>query len=770
MNKKRVGAGAFLALGLGLLLAGCGGNRAMVQTQAPGAAPMTIAPPVSTPVPMPVAAASDVNRPVADADYQQALADTNGSTVGWRNLDDFYLVAQYQYNHSDWADGLKTYQKILTDMNASPKLDRAQYMVGQVYFQLKNNLPSLSAFQNVLQNYPNSPYAASSQQMMETMIQYSLSLDELKRFEANYPGSPLKCSTLFQLGSREAQAGDSTDAVQTLNSYLQQCPQHPSASAAQLLLQSMRDQQKGKTWRLGVLAPLSGRFKGFGQSFVNGITLAFEQAAQSGVPHKMTLAVVQDTAGDSLKAVKLFQQMTQDGSVDAILGPVVKSEIDAVAPLVNQQKILLLASTYPVDGLSGIGPYIFSNSMTNEMQGRAMGHYAVEHLGLKRFGLFYPDDGYGQTLSQAFTQTVEALGATVTAQDTYEPNSTDFQKQIADLGGQNPESAKENDRENQRKQDELHYNLGKEIQKFLFKAQQADPTSSTVAFVAPAEALANTNSPSIQKDVNAVLMADIQTAKGYTLRSDDLVQQAMTRLPVEFRGTTLPVSADQWNDVAEDLQASVIVTGRIFGTNPSTDTTETTWDYSLELEAFQTDPKSGQVTKLAGDKLSFSVFKPLSQVPANLKYDALYLPAHTVEVPLIASQLHYYNLNPILLGGHLWQNDSVLQEGAKDVEGSYFVTGFFPDSQQGTTKDFVTAYLQRFAAKPDLVAAEAYDAAKLLIKAGDTATSQDDLRNQLMAIKDFDGVGGKTSFNGHAEADKEVPVIQIKDGKYQQVQ
>ena len=218
------------------------------------------------------------------------------------------------------------------------------------------------------------------------------------------------------------------------------------------------------------------------------------------------------------------------------------------------------------------------------------------------------------------------------------------------------------------------------------------------------------------------------------------------------------------------LLKHVIVTGRIFGTNPPTDTTETTWDYSLELEAFQTDPKSGQVTKLAGDKLSFSVFKPLSQVPANLKYDALYLPAHTVEIPLIASQLHYYNLNPILLGGHLWQNDSVLQEGAKDVEGSYFVTGFFPDSQQGTTKDFVTAYLQRFAAKPDLVAAEAYDAAKLMIKAGDTATSQDDLRNQLMAIKDFDGVGGKTSFNGHAEADKEVPVIQIKDGKYQQVQ
>ncbi len=769
MKKKRLAEGVWLALGLAGLLAGCGGNRSMVQNQpAPAPSPIVAAPAAAAPVP--ASANAEVNQPVADPDYQQAVTDANGATVSWRNMADYYTVAQYQYNHSDWADSLKTYQRILTELSASPKLDRAQYMVGQVYFQMKNNLSSLSAFQNVLQNYPSSSYADPSRQMMEYMIQYSLSLDELKRFEANYPGSPLKCPTLFQLGSREAQAGDTTDAVQTLNSYLQQCPQDASASSAQLLLQSMRDQQKGKTWRLGVLAPLSGRFKGFGQSFVNGITLAFEQAGQSGVPHKMTLAVVQDTGGDSLKAVKLFQQMTQDGSVDAILGPVVKSEIDAVAPLANQQKILLLASTYPVDGLSGIGPYIFSNSMTNEMQGRAMGHYAVEHLGLKRFGLLYPDDGYGQTLSQAFSQTVEALGATVTAQDTYEPNSTDFQKQIADLGGQNPEAAKENDRDNQRKLDELHYNLGKEIQKFLFKAQQADPTSSTVAFVAPAEALANTQSPSIQKDVNAVLLNDIQGAKGFTLRSDDLVQQALTRLPVEYRGTTLPVSADQWDDVAEDLQASVIVTGRIFGMNPPTDTTDPTWDYSLELEAFQTDPKSGQLTKLAGDKLSFSVFKPIGLVPNSLKFDALYMPAHSVEIPLIASQLHYYNLSPTLLGGHLWLNDNLLQDDPKDVEGSYFVTGFFPDSQQGTTKDFVTAYLQRFAAKPDLVAAEAYDAAKLLIKAGDTAVSSDDLRNQLMAIKDFDGVGGQTSFNGHAEADKQVPVIQIKDGKYQQVQ
>jgi len=765
-----------LILGLLTVSSGCAGNHGMIRT---GTA-VSNAPSLAAPTPVPIQAspaapsaptASDVNQPVSEADYQKALADTNGSTVTSRNLDDYLTIAQYQFNQSNWGDSLKTYQQILTDVNKSPQLDRVQYMVGQIYYQQKNNLPALSAFQNVLQSYSGSAYADASRRMMEFMIQYSLSLDDLRSFVANYPNSPLKCSTLFELGSHEAQNGDTSEAVQTLNSFIQQCPQHPSVSTAQLLLQSLQSQQKGKTLRLGVLAPLTGHFKNFGQSMVNGITLAFEQANQNDPSHKLTLALVQDTEGDSLQAVKLFQDMVQNNTIDVLMGPVVKSEIDAVAPLANQQKILLLSPTYPVDGFSAIGPYAFSNSMTNEMQGRAMARYAVQTLGLKRFGLLFPEDGYGQTLSQAFTQAVEALGATVTAQDSYAPNSTDFQKQLVDLGGQNPELGKENALENQRRLDELHYNLNKEIQKILFKAQQADPTSSTVALVSLAEALGNTGAPSVVKDINDTLTTSIQAAKNYTLRDNDLVQQALTRLPIEFRGTTLTVSTDQWEDIAGDLQTSVIVTGRVLGANPPGDwSSQPTWNYAIQLDGYQVDPKTGQVTKIYGNTLPYSIYKPPSLVRMNLNYDALYIPAHSVEIPLIASQLHYYDLNPVLLGGHLWQNDSVLQEGAKDVEGAYFTTGFFTDSQQGTTKDFVTAYLQRFAVKPDLIAAQAYDAARLLLKVADTATDRDSLKNGLLSIKDFDGVCGKTTFNGRGEADKQVPIIQIKNGQYQQVQ
>jgi hypothetical protein len=44
------------------------------------------------------------------------------------------------------------------------------------------------------------------------------------------------------------------------------------------------------------------------------------------------------------------------------------------------------------------------------------------------------------------------------------------------------------------------------------------------------------------------------------------------------------------------------------------------------------------------------------------------------------------------------------------------------------------------------------------------------LRAQLSQINNFVGASGLTNFNGKGEADKQVPILQIKNGKYQQVQ
>ncbi len=754
---------------------GCGG-RAVVKPQG-GAAAATPAPIQAQATGPKTPALVELHGTVTDEDYKAALSEAGADAADRQNLDSFYTIGQYQYNHANFSEALKTYQKMLLVTNAASRMDKAQYMVGQVYYDKKDYLPALAAFQTVIQKYSKSPYAAQSRQMMEFMLSYSLGLDDLKRYVANYPDSPMNCFALFQLGSREAQANLQSDAIDHLNSYVEDCSQSPSAGAAKMLLQSLQSQQQGKTWKIGVLVPVTGRYKSVGQSVLNGITLAMEQANQAGGTRKPMSVVMKDTGSESIPAVKAFQELTKDGSIDAILGPVGSGEIGAVAPLANEQRIMLLSPSVGRDGLSTLGPYLFTNSMTNELQGRAIAKFAIEHLGFRRFGILSPEDSDGESRAEAFRKTVESMGATVLAAETYPTSSADFRKQLLALGGQDPQSSKENDRENARRLEELKYALKKEVGKILLKSKEVTGTAPdaaqppAMAFAPLVEALSNTTTPSLVKDVNETLRDSWKEQTDFVLRNDDLVHQALDRLPVEFKGTTLPVNAEQWGDIAQDLQASLVVTGRVLQTNPPADWSDhPTWDFTVNLEAFQLNAKKTAFVKIYQSKVPYSSFKSASLIRLVTGYQALYLPAHTVEIPSLVSQIHFYDLNPVFLGSHTWANDSVLKEAGKDADGSYCVSGFYMNSAQGTVRKFSDDYLKRFAKQPDFLAAQAYDAARLLLKAAETAASRDDIHNNLLAIKDFDGVSGKTTFGGHGEAEKVVPILKIQNGKYEQVQ
>ncbi len=531
--------------------------------------------------------------------------------------------------------------------------------------------------------------------MMDFMLSFSLNLEDLKRYVENYPDSPLQCSALFQLGSHEAQAGIQSDAIEHLNQFVQQCPQNPSVSAAQLLLQSLQSQAQGKTWKIGVMIPRTGRFQGFGDSVLNGITLAVEQANQTGGSKKHMAVVVEDTGSEGMKAVTEFQDLVKDDSLDAVIGPVAPSDIQAVAALANERHISMICPAASREGLSTLGPYLFSNSMTNEMQGKAIAKYAVEHLGFKRFAILAPDDLYGQTLSDSFQKTVQSMGATVVASETYVAGSTDFKTPLVNLGGQDPESSKENDRNNARNLDALKYAISKEVGKIFLKvkdlsaASGVTATSTPVAAFAPmVESLSNTICPSIVKDIDGAVKESLATQTGFTFRTDDIIKQSMERLPVELQGTTMTATADQWAEVAQDMQASLIITGHILEPTPENDwTTYPTWDYNVHFEAFWVDPKRNTMVKIYQSKLPYSVFKPAALIKGNNSFQALYLPAHAVEVPLLVSQIHFYDLNPVFLGGHLWDNDTILQEAAKDMEGFVFRDGLLRGQPAGNGQE-----------------------------------------------------------------------------------
>ena len=113
-------------------------------------------------------------------------------------------------------------------------------------------------------------------------------------------------------------------------------------------------------------------------------------------------------------------------------------EIDAWdlnAALVAEELQVPLISLSRLPGVTGIGPYVFRNMVTNKQQAEALAEYAFTQLGAKRFAILHPNIGFGVELANDFWDAVERRGGTVQGIESYGHNQTTFATEVKKLVG-----------------------------------------------------------------------------------------------------------------------------------------------------------------------------------------------------------------------------------------------------------------------------------------------------------------------------------------------
>jgi ABC-type branched-subunit amino acid transport system substrate-binding protein len=104
-------------------------------------------------------------------------------------------------------------------------------------------------------------------------------------------------------------------------------------------------------------------------------------------------------------------------------------------------------------------------------------------------------------------------------------------------------------------------------------------------------------------------------------------------------------------------------------------------------------------------------------------------------------------------------------------EGAVFVDGFFAGSLRPEVRDFVTRYQASYGNPPNILAAQGYDAAGLLLSllARPEMVSREQLRQALASLRGFPGVTGVTGFTPQGEAEKPLFLLQVQDGTVVQI-
>jgi len=151
-------------------------------------------------------------------------------------------------------------------------------------------------------------------------------------------------------------------------------------------------------------------------------------------------------------------------------------------------------------------------------------------------------------------------------------------------------------------------------------------------------------------------------------------------------------------------------------------------------------------------------------------FDAVFLPGRSSQIGLLTSQLLFYDVKVGFLGNSTWNAPDLLRSADRTIEGDVFVDGFFADSPDPTVHDFVVRYRLRHQVDPTSFAGHAYDATRLVLEAVTRgATSGRAIRDQLMRSPDLPALSGPAAFGPNGTLDRKLFVIEVKKGKFVQV-
>ncbi len=193
--------------------------------------------------------------------------------------------------------------------------------------------------------------------------------------------------------------------------------------------------QSSSTVKIGVIAPLTGDVKTFGESVKNGVELAVEQwNEKGGVAGKKIEIVLADDKNDpvesSAAATKLI---TQDG-IKFLIGSVTSKCAIPVADVANTNKVLAMSPTATNPKLT-VDPwpggtrkeYVFRACFIDQFQADVMAKFATEELQITKAAVLY-DNGndYVLGLAEFFRAAFEAAGGEITAYEAYSKDDTDF--------------------------------------------------------------------------------------------------------------------------------------------------------------------------------------------------------------------------------------------------------------------------------------------------------------------------------------------------------
>lgn len=268
---------------------------------------------------------------------------------------------------------------------------------------------------------------AAALEKVTDVVESSASFIDVRRAVEDVPkDSPVWPILTFKLARIFYHLRDWANLRETLEEFTKVAPQSPYIAQAQEMLRRSEALGKVRPKTVGVILPVSGRYKPIGDAVLRGIQLAMQGSDIE--------LIVKDTQGDVQLAGKAVEDLTFDDQAIAAMGPLLGDDSKRAALVAEELQIPLMTMTR-TEGITEIGPHVFRNMLTNSAQAEALAEYATRKLGYKHFAVLYPKIPYGEELTNEFWDAVLARGGDIRGAESYDHDQTTFTVEAKSLVG-----------------------------------------------------------------------------------------------------------------------------------------------------------------------------------------------------------------------------------------------------------------------------------------------------------------------------------------------
>ena len=199
------------------------------------------------------------------------------------------------------------------------------------------------------------------------------------------------------------------------------------------LLERVGEELSVRPGVVGCLLPLTGPFGIYGEEVLNGIQLGMGMFGEPGEGPDLEL-VIKDTEGKPEPALAGLEDLVHNEKVMAIVGPLSSRTAVAVAEKAQGLGVPIITFTQR-EGIAETGDMVFRNFLIPSKEVKRLLDPEIFEMGIKRFAILYPDNSYGRFFMNLFWDRLEEMGGTVTAVESYDPETTDFADQIKKMTG-----------------------------------------------------------------------------------------------------------------------------------------------------------------------------------------------------------------------------------------------------------------------------------------------------------------------------------------------